>query len=204
MQQVSALNSGQEQRTAPACTHLLCCCFVCTSLVARLGRELVQDDRVVATAVLVFIASPASIHHSMLYTEALFTATSWLGLYCLYCCGSSTGASLAFAASSAVRSNGEPAGDNWHSSIGGRLRHASVCAWFAAGVRAKLCTARSSACFAGLLNAGFILHEHGRRTVADLYARQWVSVFGTWELHPRPPCTQPLCLSAAATQTCKP
>lgn len=73
----------------------------------RLGQHLVQDDRVVATAVLIFIASPASIHHSMLYTEALFTATSWLGLYLLYCCGTSCGASLAFAASSAVRSNGE-------------------------------------------------------------------------------------------------
>lgn len=158
--------------------------FPCTSLVARLGQELVQDDRVVATAVLVFTASPASIHHSMLYTEALFTATSWLGLYCLYCCGSSTGASLAFAASSAVRSNGETASDSWcsssrSSSVGGRLWHASVYACFAAGVRAKLCTAWPSACFAGLLNAGFILHEHGRRTVADLYARQWVSVFGT-------------------------
>lgn len=61
----------------------------------------------VATAVLIFIASPASIHHSMLYTEALFTVTSWLGLYCLYCLRSSLAASLAFAASSAVRSNGE-------------------------------------------------------------------------------------------------
>jgi len=62
---------------------------------------------VVATAVLIFIASPASIHHSMLYTEALFTVTSWLGLYSLYCLRSSLAASLAFAASSAVRSNGE-------------------------------------------------------------------------------------------------
>lgn len=78
----------------------------CMILCCRLGQKLVRDDRVVTTAVLMFIASPASIHHSMLYTEALFTATSWLGLYFLYCCGSSLGASLAFAASSAVRSNG--------------------------------------------------------------------------------------------------
>jgi hypothetical protein len=66
-----------------------------------------QNDKVAATAVLMFIVNPASIHHSMMYTEALFTTTSWLGLYCLYCQGTSLGASLAFAASSAVRSNGE-------------------------------------------------------------------------------------------------
>jgi hypothetical protein len=44
---------------------------------------------------------------------------------------------------------------------------------------AGLCFHRAIACCccAGLLNAGFILHEHGRRTVADLYARQWVSVW---------------------------
>jgi Gpi18-like mannosyltransferase len=66
-----------------------------------------QNDKVATTAVLMFIVNPASIHHSMMYTEALFTTTSWLGLYCLYCQGASLGASLAFAASSAVRSNGE-------------------------------------------------------------------------------------------------
>jgi Gpi18-like mannosyltransferase len=72
-----------------------------------LGQKLIQDDAVAATAALLFICSPASIHHSMLYTEALFTASSWLGVYCLYCRGSSLAASLAFAGSSAVRSNGE-------------------------------------------------------------------------------------------------
>lgn len=73
----------------------------------RLSETFLQDDRLSATAVLFFITSPASIHHSMMYTEALFTAASWLGLYCLYCQGSSLTASLAFAASAATRSNGE-------------------------------------------------------------------------------------------------
>jgi Gpi18-like mannosyltransferase len=68
-----------------------------------------EDDRLAATAVILFTVNPASIHHSLLYTEALFTATSWAGLYCLYCRGCSSAASLAFAASAAVRSNGERA-----------------------------------------------------------------------------------------------
>jgi Gpi18-like mannosyltransferase len=72
-----------------------------------LGQQFLQDDNVAATAVLMFIANPASIHHSMLYTEALFTASSWLGLYCLYCQNSSLCASLAFAVSAATRSNGK-------------------------------------------------------------------------------------------------
>lgn len=73
----------------------------------RLSDHFVHNDRLTATAVLVFVASPASIHHSMLYTEALFTASSWLGLYCVYCKTSSLGASLAFAVSAATRSNGK-------------------------------------------------------------------------------------------------
>lgn len=95
--------------------HLFSCCYLPNAVShqshahthIRLGERLVGEPRVVATAVLFFVASPASIHHSMLYTEALFTTTSWLGLYCLYCWESSLGASLAFAASAAVRSNGE-------------------------------------------------------------------------------------------------
>jgi Gpi18-like mannosyltransferase len=75
-----------------------------------LSDAFLQDDRLSATAVLVFVLSPASIHHSMAYTEALFTAASWLGLYCLYCRGSSSTAALAFALSSATRSNGKLAG----------------------------------------------------------------------------------------------
>jgi Gpi18-like mannosyltransferase len=76
-------------------------------LLCRLSDAFLQDDRLSATAVLVFMLSPASIHHSMAYTEALFTAASWLGLYCLYCRGSSCTAALAFALSSATRSNGK-------------------------------------------------------------------------------------------------
>jgi hypothetical protein len=76
-------------------------------LLCRLSEAILQDDKVAATAVLVFIASPASIHHCMAYTEALFTAASWLGLYCLHCRRSSSTAALAFAVSAATRSNGE-------------------------------------------------------------------------------------------------
>jgi Gpi18-like mannosyltransferase len=76
-------------------------------LLCRLSDAFLQDDRLSATAVLVFVLSPASIHHSMAYTEALFTAASWLGLYCLYCWGSSSTAALAFALSSSTRSNGK-------------------------------------------------------------------------------------------------
>lgn len=97
-----------------------CLFLLSVVLLARLSEAILQDDKVSATAVLVFILSPASIHHCMAYTEALFTAASWLGLYCLYCRGSSSTAALAFAVSSATRSN-------------------------------------------GLLNVGFLLHEHGRR-----------------------------------------
>lgn len=75
-------------------------------LACRLSDAFLQDDKLSATAVLVFMLSPASIHHCMAYTEALFTAASWLGLYCLYCRGSSSTAALAFALSSAARSNG--------------------------------------------------------------------------------------------------
>lgn len=93
-------------------------------LLCRLSEAILQDDKVSATAVLVFILSPASIHHCMAYTEALFTAASWLGLYCLYCRGSSSTAALAFAVSSATRSNGARAASYtvWRVNARGILR----------------------------------------------------------------------------------
>jgi hypothetical protein len=78
-------------------------------LLCRLSETFLQDDKLSATAVLVFMLSPASIHHAMAYTEALFTAASWLGLYCLYCRRFSSAAALAFAVSAAITSNGESA-----------------------------------------------------------------------------------------------
>ncbi|KAF6256425.1 GPI mannosyltransferase 2 [Scenedesmus sp. NREL 46B-D3] len=97
-----------------------CLFLLSVVLLAKLSDAFLQDDKLSATAVLVFMLSPASIHNCMAYTEALFTAASWLGLYCLYCRGSSSTAALAFTLSSAARSN-------------------------------------------GLLNAGFLLHEYGKR-----------------------------------------
>lgn len=105
----------------------------------RLSQHFLRDDRLAAAAVALFAASPASVHHALLYTEALFTAASWAGAYCLYCrrasLGASLAAALAFAASAALRSN-------------------------------------------GLLNAGFLLHEHGRRGLAALLDRRWVRAAG--------------------------
>ncbi|KAF8073221.1 hypothetical protein HT031_000882 [Scenedesmus sp. PABB004] len=93
------------------------------ALLARLSQHVLRDDRLACGAALLFVLSPASVHHALLYTEALFTAASWAGLYALYCRRCSGAAALAFAASAATRSN-------------------------------------------GLLNAGFLLHEHGRRALA--------------------------------------
>jgi hypothetical protein len=119
----------------------------------RLSQRFLLSNRLAAAAVLVFVASPASIHHSLLYTEALFTAASWGGLYALYCRGSSLGAAFAFALSAAVRSNGAL----W--CVGGRLRVGS-----AAFICCSLCVAPrvtpTAACTHHACQRAAVSHTH--------------------------------------------
>jgi Gpi18-like mannosyltransferase len=71
-----------------------------------------DQQQLAVLSCLLLAAGPASIHHAMPYSEALFTAASFVGLYCLYCCHQHLLAALAFAVSTATRSNGGRKGMN--------------------------------------------------------------------------------------------
>ena len=87
--------------TADSYGPCCCCCCCC-----RVSRKMLGRERLAVISCLLFVLNPATVHHSMPYTEAIFTAASFTGLYCMYCLGSSTLAALSFAASAATRSNG--------------------------------------------------------------------------------------------------
>jgi phosphatidylinositol glycan class V len=72
----------------------------------RLSERVLRSQSLALTACVFYCCSPASVFHSMAYTEAPFGLCTTLGLYLLYCRGSVAGASLAFAASAGIRSNG--------------------------------------------------------------------------------------------------
>jgi Gpi18-like mannosyltransferase len=72
----------------------------------RLSLHVLRSPALALTACVFYCCSPATVFHAMAYTEPLFGFFTTLGLYLLYCRGSLAGASLAFAASAGVRSNG--------------------------------------------------------------------------------------------------
>jgi hypothetical protein len=77
------------------------------------------DARLAAAAALLFVFNPASVFHAAAYSEAPFFAATVLGLWALYVARSSALAAAAFAASSAVRSNGARGGRaGTHSQLG--------------------------------------------------------------------------------------
>jgi len=65
-----------------------------------------KDNRLAAAAALLYTFNPASVFHSTLYTEALFAAASFAGLYAQYHWGSIALATLPNALASLIRSNG--------------------------------------------------------------------------------------------------
>jgi hypothetical protein len=91
----------------------------------------------------------------------------------LYCRGSSSTAAAAFAVSSATRSNGkQPAAsymlpfmtDAWRGAVSVKsMLHLLLQDLTAASSNAQLTQCSLDAAAAGLLNAGFLMHEHGRR-----------------------------------------
>lgn len=78
--------------------HYLCTC--------RIGRHVLKDDAKAATAVLLMCLSPASVFLSMAYTEAIFQALTFLGVWLLINCDAPLLSAIPFSASCAIRSNG--------------------------------------------------------------------------------------------------
>lgn len=52
---------------------------------AALSQQVLQQPRLAASATLLLLLGQACTFHTVAYTEALFTALTMLGLYCLYC-----------------------------------------------------------------------------------------------------------------------
>lgn len=61
------------------CRSLVATADLPFAAVYRLGVESLQNDRVTVASVLFIITSPASIHHSMLYTHATLLLLSISG-----------------------------------------------------------------------------------------------------------------------------
>ncbi|MEW5318506.1 MAG: hypothetical protein WDW38_009722 [Sanguina aurantia] len=71
-----------------------------------LTLKVLGSERHAATASLVYILGPASLFHSVAYTESLFTALTLAGLGMLYCRHSLVGAAVCFHLACWTRSNG--------------------------------------------------------------------------------------------------
>lgn len=72
----------------------------------RLSTAVLQQPRLAALATILFVLQPATVFHTALYTESLFTLLHFCSLYSLYCCQNLLPATLFVGLSSAVRSNG--------------------------------------------------------------------------------------------------
>lgn len=104
------------------------CCVLSTVLLLQLSIAVTQDVQLSVLSSLLFLLSPASIFHAAMYTESLFTALTFTGLWLLHtyepgrsaadgkaACGWKAeilwharfwGAACAFALASCTRSNG--------------------------------------------------------------------------------------------------
>lgn len=80
----------------------------CTTIVLfyAFSEQVLRSKTTALIACIFYCCSPASVFHSMAYTEAVFGLTTMLGIYLLYCHNSILSASLSFAASAGIRSNG--------------------------------------------------------------------------------------------------
>lgn len=89
----------------------------------RIGKHVLKDEQKAITAVLLMCLSPASVFLTMAYTEAVFQALTFVGIWLLIVCDAPLLSAVPFAASCLVRSNGVdsqhmPAGPSTRSCTG--------------------------------------------------------------------------------------
>eukprot|EP00892_Ulva_mutabilis_P012175 jgi/Ulvmu1/932/UM102_0015.1 len=99
---------GSNGTTTVCCGLLISTVAFCLSavLMYRTGKQVLRDEFKAALAVLIMCLSPASVFLTMAYTEAIFQALTFLGVWLLINCNAPLLSALPFAASCAVRSNG--------------------------------------------------------------------------------------------------
>ena len=76
------------------------------SSLCRLSQSILQDNRLSALATALYCFNPASVFHSAAYTESLFAAASFAGMWYLHHPRQYWVGVLCFALGTAVRSNG--------------------------------------------------------------------------------------------------
>lgn len=74
----------------------------------RLSQRVLRDDRLAATAAVLFVLNPSAPFQTAPYSESLYACVTLVGLWALYCARSGALAAAAFACSTALRSNGGP------------------------------------------------------------------------------------------------